>query len=150
MDRPANDQCVQPLAPILNATSMEMEMGDTNGAWPHGIENEACSMNPGSRGLFYQVAGTGETLDVTLVISELPDEQRLELAVFESACSGAGSTCVAVSDFLSADDGSETISFRTQQGVIYFVAVTGEQFEDAGKFGISASKVSRCGRAASE
>jgi hypothetical protein len=143
LDRPVNDQCDQAKAPILGVVAdLELEVGDTTGAWPHGIDNAACSMHPASRGLFYKVIGTGETVDVTLVISELPEEQRLELAVLESSCSSSSvGNCVAVSEFLSVDDESETITFETREGVIYYVAVTGERFEDAGKFDIALSKV---------
>ncbi len=120
--------------PVLSVTDLEMEVGDTTGAFPHGIVNDACSVHPQSRGLFYQVIGTGDAMDVTLSITELAEDYRLELAVIESSCQTG--ECVASSDFLTADDETETITFQTQPDLVYYVAVTGERFEDVGKFEI--------------
>ena len=50
----------------------------------------------------------------------------------ESSCD---SGCVAVSDFL--EEGKETLQFMAREGVVYYVAVTGEGFEDSGKFDIA-------------
>lgn len=123
-----NDECTT--AQGLSTDGMVFSVNTTS-AWPHGLENEDCSLHAYSRGAFYTVEGTGRVMAVTLSASDLADT-RLEMAVLTENCD----ECIEVSDFLTADETPHTMAFKTTLNQIYVIVVSGERFSDVGAFDI--------------
>lgn len=126
--RPTNDQC---------KTARRLQAGEpitgiSNGAWPHGLLNDDCSLNAHSRGLFYSIEGTGEPISLTL----RPDisDGKLEVAVLSQDDCGK---CIIGSEFFSAEDMKHTVAFPSTKNEIYTVVVSGEGVSDAGVFQLS-------------
>jgi hypothetical protein len=104
--------------------------GDATVAWPHELENPNCSLHAFSRGLFYSVEGTGETMAITLT-TDIPEDRTLEVAILTSEeCN----ECVMYSDFLTAEDTPHTLELATEKSKNYTVVVSGEGFADVGVF----------------
>ncbi|CAB9530428.1 expressed unknown protein [Seminavis robusta] len=121
-----NDSCSAPEELVLGAEATTV---NTLAAWPHGLENDFCSLHAYSRGHFYQVTTAGgEGVQVTLEGETLPDDVRLEIAVLEEGCD----TCVAFSEFLTVDDLPHSIEFAATPGTPYVIVVSGERFSDVG------------------
>jgi hypothetical protein len=127
LSHPINDQC-ETTAKALELA--EVVTGDSTGSWPHGLENDDCGLHAFSRGLFYAVEGTGESMGVTLTTDIA--EGRLEVAILKNASDC--SQCVTISDFLTAEDMPHTTVFDTELNQTYVVVVSGEGFSDSGVF----------------
>ena len=108
--------------------------GNTTGNWPHGLDQDECSLHAYSRGQFYSVStSTGKGVKVTLDASPLAamaEDTRLEVAVLTANCQ----TCVAVSDFLSSEDLPHTMELGVTPGELYVLVVSGQRFSDVGMF----------------
>ncbi|CAJ1946589.1 unnamed protein product [Cylindrotheca closterium] len=123
--RPSNDQCefAQPLKLGDSLTGL------TTGAWPHGIKDELCNLGKHSQALFYSIQGTGMDIDVTLRADVT--EGLLGLAVVgEDDCS----QCITHSEYMSATDSEQTVTFPSEEGKLYKIVVSGEEVFDAGLF----------------
>lgn len=123
-----NDQCSN--AQELSDSGTPVA-ADTTAARPHGLDNDACSLHPYSRGTFYSVMGTGQDKAITVTVTEMDVESRFEIAVLEEGCDGS---CVQVSDFLTAEDTPFTLQFPTIADKNYVVVISGERFSDVGAF----------------
>lgn len=138
LERPPNDRPSGAIAlDVLEegrALVLE-EIGDSAGAWPHGVAS--CGL--GTRGLFYEVQGTGRPLVVTLMVLLLWEESaRLGISVFSET-----EGCVVASGFWGGVANPYAVSFDTQPGETYSIGVTGEAYSGVGRFAIGVAEETR-------
>lgn len=108
--------------------------GVTNGAWPHGLTNEECRLQSHSRGLFYNIEGTGSPISIAL----RPDAGvgYMEVAVL----SDCGTSCITTSNFLNALDATHSIKFDSAIGETYTIVISGQDVSDTGVFQLTVNE----------
>ncbi|KAL7572869.1 hypothetical protein ACA910_004524 [Epithemia clementina (nom. ined.)] len=125
---PVNDECSGAIAIPSSGNggllSYETE-GTTAGALSD-FESTTCSLLSSSRGVWYSFVGSGRT--VRLVYET---EFSQELSVFSGTCS----------ELECQENGGDSVEFVAEDGVTYYVLLSGSDFDNAGSFAFTLSEL---------
>lgn len=148
-DRLANDQCNAALDVEINRE--ESVRSTTRGAKPdmYAIENSSCGT--GDAGAWYKVRGTGTVLQASTCASGT--DFKTSIQVYTGQCGFLRCVDFAAGNKALCEDGKgSVVNFKTQEGLDYFILVTGRREGQAGTFRLqvneqNAEKNNECGEA---